>query len=57
MNFNIYFVTVLVVITNGINGDEQNRCKRQTGNTCFLMPQIEEGPYYWNATYNRADIT
>ncbi|UJR11540.1 hypothetical protein I4U23_015720 [Adineta vaga] len=58
MNFFLYYFTVFIIVTNGIDIDvKQDRCKRQTSNTCLLMPQATEGPYYWNATYNRPNIT
>ncbi|CAF4398551.1 unnamed protein product, partial [Adineta steineri] len=43
--------------TNAMKNDSQNRCKRQSGNTCFLTPEGHEGPFYWNSTYNRANMT
>lgn len=57
MNYNICFILLLVVATNEIQSNDQGRCKRQTSNTCFLMPQATEGPYYWNTTYVRPNIT
>lgn len=57
MNYKIYIILVIAIITNEIQSDTQSRCKRQSSNTCFLMPQATEGPYYWNATYNRPNIT
>ncbi len=57
MKFNIYFILIFVIATNGIEGDNEGRCKRQMENTCFLMPQATEGPYYWSATYNRPNLT
>ncbi len=57
MKFNIRSLLILIIAANAIQGDNQGRCKRQLSNTCFLMPQATEGPYYWNATYNRPNVT
>jgi hypothetical protein len=57
MDLSPYTILTLVIVTNGMESDSQNRCKRQAGNTCFLTPEAHEGPYYWNTTYNRPNLT
>ncbi|CAF0752711.1 unnamed protein product [Didymodactylos carnosus] len=34
-----------------------DRCKRTVLSSCLLTPEEEEGPYYWNTTLNRENIT
>ena len=57
MKFRTCFILTVVAVLSGVQADSESRCKRQAGSTCFLMPQATQGPYYWNATYNRPNLT
>ena len=40
-----------------VSEDHLTRCRRQASSSCILTPEVTEGPYYWNTSLMRQNVT
>jgi len=40
-----------------VSSQSLKRCRRATSSACVLTPELTEGPYYWNTSAMRQNIS